>query len=125
MRAALCLFGLALSMTAVSAAAGHDERLSLRVSPVVAIAPATVTVQARVDADDQNRALQVTVESDGFTRSSQIQLDGKNAPRVSVFELRDIPSGLYEVRAVLVGVSGPRASSLKLLKVAGAPGAAR
>src|SRR5262245_42251766 len=121
MRIALILTSLCLALPATLAADNTTERLSLRVSPVVAVAPATVTVQARIDADDDNRALEVTVESDAFRRSSQIDLDGRNAPRVSVFELRDIPTGLYEVRAVLIGPSGPRATSLKLVKIA--PGA--
>ena len=118
MRIAVSLMTLCVAFPA-ALAARDDDRLSLRVSPIVAIGPATVTVQARIDASEDNRALEVTVESDGFRRSSQIQLDGKYAPRVSVFELRDIPSGLYEVRAVLVGASGPRASSLKLVKITG------
>ena len=122
MRIAIALFVLSIALPA-TVAADKVERLSLHVSPIVAVAPATVTVQARIDADDDNRALEVTVESDDFRRSSQIELAGKNAPRVSVFELRDIPTGLYEVRAVLLGPRGPRAATLKLVRIAPAPGA--
>lgn len=122
MRIAPLVLGLCVALPA-TLAADKEERLSLHVSPIVAIAPATVTVQARIDANDENRALAVTVESEGFSRRSQIELDGKNAPRLSVFELRDIPTGLYEVRAVLLGPHGPRATTLKLVKIAPAPGA--
>jgi hypothetical protein len=122
MRIAVIFFSLCMALPA-TLAADKEERLSLHVSPIVAIAPATVTVQARIDADDENRALAVTVESEDFSRSSQIELAGKNAPRLNVFELRDIPTGLYEVRAVLLGSHGPRATTLKLVKIAPAPGA--
>ena len=122
MRIALTLAGLC-ALVPATLSAGNDERLSLRVSPIVAMAPANVTVQALIDADEENRALEVTVESEDFLRRSQIELHGKSAPRVSVFELRDIPTGVYEVRAVLMGSRGPRATSLKLVKITPAPGA--
>lgn len=117
MRTALLLLGLALSLP-TTLAADDDHRLSLQVSPIVALEPAMVTVRATVGADDDNRGLEVIVESDSFRRSSQITLDGRNAPRLNVFELRDIPSGLYEVRAVLLGASGTRVSKLQVVKIA-------
>jgi len=122
MRNVLVLAGLCAILPA-TLSADNDERLSLRVSPIVGMAPAYVTVQARIGADDENRALEVTVESDDFLRRSQIELNGKDAPRLSVFEWRDIPTGVYEVRAVLIGSHGPRATSLKLVKITPAPGA--
>ena len=122
MRIASILLGLCIALPA-TLAADKEERLSLHVSPIVAMAPANVIVQARIDADDENRALEVTVESDDFLRRSQIELNGKSAPRVSVFELRDIPTGMYEVRAVLIGSHGPRATTLKLVRITPAPGA--
>lgn len=122
MRNALVLAGLCAVLSA-SVSADNDERLSLRVSPIVGMAPAYVTVQARIGANEENRALEVTVESDDFLRRSQIELNGKDAPRLSVFEWRDIPTGVYEVRAVLIGSHGPRATSLKLVKITPAAGA--
>jgi hypothetical protein len=121
MRIVLAMISLSLALPATLAADNPTDRLSLHVSPIVAIAPATVTVQARIDTDADNRALAISVESEEFSRSSQIELDGRNAPRLNVFELRDIPTGLYEVRAVLFGPNGPRATSLKLVRIA--PGA--
>ncbi len=122
MRIAVAVIGLC-ALVPAALSADNDERLSLRVSPIVAMAPAYVTVQARIGADEENRALEVTVESDDFLRRSQIELNGKDAPRVSVFEWRDIPTGVYEVRAVLMGSHGPRATSLKVVKITPAPGA--
>jgi hypothetical protein len=121
MRTTLLFAGLCLTVP-TALAADNEHRLALQVSPIVAMAPANVTIRAMIDSDDDNRVLEVTVESDAFRRSSQIPLDGKHAPRLNVVELRGIPTGLYEVRAVLVGPSGPRASSLKLVRIEPAAG---
>jgi len=50
--------------------------------------------------------------------SGRIQLDGRDAPVLSVVEFRNLPTGLYQITGVLVGEHGPRASVLKLAKVA-------
>ena len=60
-----------------------------------------------------------------YHRSSEIPLDGKNAQRVNVVELKGLPTGLYEVRAVLVGPGGPIANSMQLVKVEPAAGYSR
>jgi hypothetical protein len=83
-----------------------NDRLAMRVSPSVAYAPANLLVRASVEADAQNRALQIIAESPEFYRSSEIQLDGDRAPRTSMFEFRGLPGGMYRVRAVLKGAGG-------------------
>jgi hypothetical protein len=40
-------------------------------------------------------------------------------------EVRDVPTGLYEVRAVPVGLSGPIAKTMQLVKVERAAGSNR
>ncbi|HEV8318670.1 MAG TPA: hypothetical protein VGQ10_14745 [Vicinamibacterales bacterium] len=52
-------------------------------------------------------------------------LDGRNSQRTSVFELRNVPTGLYEVRAVLMGPGGPIAKTMQLVKVEPAAGSTR
>jgi hypothetical protein len=83
------------------AGASEEEKLSLRVSPNVSSAPTTVVVRAMVTPDADNRWLVVEADSGSFYRSSSIQLDGDNAPLVSEFTLRNLPSGKYAVSAVL------------------------
>lgn len=100
-RAILC--GL-LAVSAAPIAAG--ERLTIKVSPAVSFAPANLIVRAMIEADTKNRAIEIIAESGDFYRSSQVQLEGDNAPRITMFELRSLPSGTYEVRAVLLGVNG-------------------
>jgi hypothetical protein len=83
-----------------------DERLVMRVSPAVSYAPANLRVTTIVTSDKENRAIQVEAESDGFYRSSEIPLEGEEAPRTTVVEFRSIPGGNYTVRATLKGVNG-------------------
>ena len=94
----------------------------MRVSPAVAMAPAFLTVRVNVEAAAENRLLQVVAESPDFYRSSEIHLDGAQAAPIAVFEFRNLPSGLYQVTGVLVGVNGPRATVGGLAKVQPSPG---
>jgi len=107
------ILGALLCITAMPAGAGERERLTLRVSPAVAFAPANLVVRATVAADAQNRAVEIVAESQDFYRSSEIQLDGDRAPRTSLFEFRSLPSGTYEVKAVLRGSTGAELASVR------------
>ena len=101
------------------------EPLRLRVSPAMSVAPGFVTVQVSVEEDGQNRLLEVVAESPDFYRRSLIQLDGANAPRLTVIEFRDLPTGLYQVTGTLIGSQGTRATAQRLAKVAPSPGSVR
>src|SRR5262245_36126325 len=114
-RVCLCLL---IGASALNA----DQPLSVQVSPVLMPAPGYVSIRALVDASDENRALEITAESPDFVRGSTIQLDGRNAPRLSVFEFRDLPPGLYDVRAQLVGVHGKRAAVNRFVQIVPTPG---
>jgi len=113
----------AIGFTVVRIEAG--PRVAIRVSPAVAFAPAILTVRTTVEPSDENRLLTIEVDSSTYRRTSEIPLEGKNAQRTSVIELRDVPMGLYEVRAVLVGPSGPIAKTMQLVKVEAAAGSNR
>jgi hypothetical protein len=90
------------------------ELLTMRAST---FAPGTLTVRFTVETDADNRGLAVTAEGPAFYHSSQIQLDGNRAPRTTVFELRGLPTDVYEVRGILVGTSGPRARTVQLVRL--------
>jgi hypothetical protein len=98
------LFGILMLVTTLPMGAG--ERISVKVSPAVAFAPANLIVRAMIEANQENRAVEIIAESADFYRSSQIQLEGDKAPRTSTFEFRSLPPGTYEVRALLLGASG-------------------
>jgi hypothetical protein len=85
---------------------GADARLSMKVSPAVAFAPANLTMRATVVPDGRNRMLQVIAESGDYYRSSDIQLDGERAPRTTLVYFRSVPGGVYQVSAMLKGEGG-------------------
>lgn len=98
------LFGILMLIAAMPLGAG--ERMTMKVSPSFAFAPANLLVRAMVEADAQNRAVAIVAQSADFYRSSEIQLEGAKAPRTSIFEFRSLPPGSYEVTAALFGADG-------------------
>jgi hypothetical protein len=114
----LCVMGLAL-------ASEGGERLTMRVSPKMALEPALVTVRTVIEADPANRILEIVADSPEFYRSSSIQLDGANAPRLNVVQLRNLPTGTYKVTSVLTGADGHRTTVSQTVHVAPAPGFSR
>jgi hypothetical protein len=108
MKVRACLVGVAFLFSGVL---GASEKLSIRVSPAVAFAPANLIVRTTIEADHENRAIEIIAEADQFYRSSEIQLNGEYAPRTKTFEFRSLPTGMYSVRAVLKGVGGHHLAS--------------
>ena len=50
----------------------------------------------------------IVAQSSDFFRSSRIELDGRDAPPLSVFRMHpNLPPGLYEVSAFLIGDQRP------------------
>ena len=114
----LALGFLGILMLAATLPAGAGERMTLKVSPAVAFAPANLIVRTMIEADADNRAIAIVAESDDFYRSSEVQLDGDHAPRTNTFEFRSRPSGTYQVKAVLIGTaSEPRATARQQINV--------
>jgi hypothetical protein len=104
MKVAAIVLGFLLATSGPPAGAG--EKISMKTSPNVSYAPAHLTVRTTIEANVDNRALEVVIDSDGFYRSSRIELEGEEAPRTSIIEFRAIPSGHYLVSAKLLDQSG-------------------
>src|SRR6516162_7167410 len=104
MKVRAALFGILMFTATMPLGAG--ERLTLKVSPAVAFAPANLVVRASIALDADNRAIEIVAESQDFLRSSEIELEGDKAPRTSLFEFRNLPSGTYVVSANLLGING-------------------
>jgi hypothetical protein len=105
-------------MMAATLPLGAGEKMTMKVSPAVAFAPANLIVRAMIIADADNRAVEIVAESTDFYRSSMIQLEGDKAARINQFEFRSLPPGTYEVRANLFGSSGePRATIRQQINV--------
>jgi hypothetical protein len=118
MKIRFTLLTLLLVSSVLPLRAGSREPLAVRVSPAVSFAPANLIVRATIEADAGNRSVEVIAESSDFYRSSEIQLDGDNAPRTNTFEFRSLPSGTYEVKAILYGANGhPRAQARQQVNV--------
>ena len=81
-------------------------KLTLRVTPSVSTSPATVVVTATVARDAENRVLEVAADSGTFYRSSEVQLEGESAPLVTQVQLKNLPSGNYEIVVLLKDVRG-------------------
>ena len=80
-----------------------ERTLRAHVYPAVSRAPAEVRIEAVIARSDDNRRLEVTVDSEGYYRSTSVELDGARAARVHTVQFRGLPQGTYEVRAVLRG----------------------
>jgi hypothetical protein len=102
MRALLVVSG-ALILTVVTS--GAQERLTLQ-APTVMLAPGHLVVETLVEPDPSNGSIRVTAESAALYRSSEVALDGDSAPRRATFEFRDLPTGTYEIRALLLDAEG-------------------
>jgi hypothetical protein len=118
--AAVCAYLLAGAGTL-----NGGQPLTLQVSPAMAPAPAFISVRAHIEANDENRYLDIVAQSPDFYRSSRVSLDGGRAPRLSVFEFPSLPEGLYEISGTLVGSGGKRASVTRLVRVVWSSGSGR
>jgi hypothetical protein len=110
--------GLCVYLACSAASIAGERRLTIRVSPAAATAPAFVRVQVTVASDADNRALEVVADSSNFYRASHVPLDGEGAPTLRVFEFPHLPSGVYEMRATLIGSTGERATAATMIQVA-------
>jgi hypothetical protein len=98
------------------------ERVSIRVTPTVALAPADVTINAIVEPNAANRLIVVVADSGGYLRRSEEGLDGDSAPRANRFRLSGLPPGEYEIRVTVKGASGQELGSANAqVRVIGEP----
>ena len=100
------LIGLLAVSAALPLGAREKDPMALKVSPAVSFAPANLVVRATIENDVKNRSVEIVAESESFYRSSEMQLDGDRAPRTTMFEFRNLPQGVYEVRAILYAEDG-------------------
>ena len=102
MKKTIALFGLMLA----ALPAGGSAPLKLSVTPAHAFAPATLRIRATVEPNAANRKLAVIADGVNFYRSSEIPLDGEQAPKMVETRFADLPDGEYDISAVLTDLSG-------------------
>jgi len=100
----LLMLSTFVALTAISASSG--EQLRIAVTPAQSFAPSNLNIRARVVRDAENRALTVVAESEEFYRSSQVPLEGEQAPSTIMFQFRGVPDGEYQVYAILTDSVG-------------------
>ena len=100
--------------------AGSGQPLTLALSPVHSFAPATVRIRARIEPNADNRLLTIVADGPNFYRSSEMQLDGEEAPKTVELWFREVPAGDYEVSAIVTTTSGrPRVTARSSMTVLG------
>ena len=92
-----------------SAKLGHP--ITVRVTPAFAIEGSPVQAMVRVARHAENRLLRITVDSENYFRSSDVELDGENAAITHYLPMNSLPAGEYAFLAVVYGPSGERARS--------------
>jgi hypothetical protein len=98
-----------MSASAASRAERQGQRpAALNVRPRMAMAGSGVRILVRVPADAENRRLRVTIDSESFSRTSEIDLEGLRAAEAHWFDLPALPAGDYLVEAVVYGSTGER-----------------
>jgi hypothetical protein len=90
----------ALTRSSVLSAREPDVTVSL---PAVMRAAGAVRAVVRIPRDADNRMLRVTFDSGSFYRSSEVPLEGANAPQTHAFTWHALPAGTYDVTIELVG----------------------
>lgn len=92
---------------------GAGDRITMKVSPAVAFAPANLIIRTMIEANENNRTMEIIAQSPEFYRSSEIQLDGAHAPRTTTFKFRSVPGGMYEVKATVRDQDGNMLASAR------------
>jgi hypothetical protein len=89
--------GPASAGTRLDTEGGGSRNLWTHIEPGAARAPAEVRIEVLVTPSDDNRTLDVTVDSANYYRGSSIELDGARAARFHAVAYRDMPAGTYTV----------------------------
>jgi hypothetical protein len=96
-----------------------QQPVTMRLSARMAFAPAVIRSVIRVTPHRDNRMLRLTLDSDDYYRSSDVELDGSSAPSAHYFNWASLPAGSYKVVATVFGAGGERAQTFTTLDVRG------
>jgi hypothetical protein len=88
---------------AVAQADKPADELTLRLTPRFVSAPGYLRSLIRVAPNDKNRVLRVEIDSAGYYRSSDIQLEGASAPMSHFVDWKEVPAGKYDLRVTVLG----------------------
>lgn len=83
-----------------------DASVAVSVRPTIAFSGGEVRATVRTPRDARNRELRVVVEAAEYYASSDVQLDGDEAPTTHQFSWKALPGGDYRVEAILLRDDG-------------------
>ena len=99
------------SLARVLTQTANTRPIELRLTSRFAISPATMRSLVRVAPHEDNRKLRIEIDSPGYFRASEIDLDGLNAPPNHYFTWSELPAGSYSIVVTVLGTNGRRISS--------------
>jgi hypothetical protein len=79
--------------------------------------PATVRLTVVVAPDERNRTLRVEADGDSFFRAAEASLMGAKDKRFHTVEFRNVPSGVYVLRAEVLSTDAVLGSATQSLSV--------
>lgn len=91
--------------------------ITVRVTPTFAIEGSPVQAMVRVTPNAENRLLRITVDSESYFRSSDVQLDGDQAAITHYLPMHSLPTGEYAFLAVVYGPDRERARSYETFRL--------
>ena len=91
---------------AVTQADKPADELTLRLTPRFVSAPGYLRSLIRVVPNADNRVLRVEIDSAGYYRSSDIELEGASAPMSHFVDWKAVPAGKYDLIVSVLGPSG-------------------
>lgn len=105
----------------INGSAAPDDIVELRLTASFAMAPASVGGVIRVPRNEDNRLLRIVADSANYYRSSDIELEGANAPLNHTVWFKEMPAGQYNIEVTVFGPHGPRGVRMERLEVMGSP----
>ncbi len=117
MKSSIVLVLAAALLAAAAPSTGGEKVLDVRVVTAPGPAPKDLVIQAFIERDPRNRALQFVVDSGDFYGSSTSELEGDRAPRAQEARFRRVPGGEYQVIVRLMSADGERARSVVTVAV--------
>jgi hypothetical protein len=83
-----------------------DRPILITVGPSISFEPGNIRIISRVEPSADNRALVIEVESGSHYSSSEVPLQGEQAPRSRSMLLKNLPAGNYQVVATVRTATG-------------------
>ena len=113
------LVGFSGVLLAGALSSAADAPVTLAVRPTILFAGRDVRTTVHTPRDARNRELRIVVEAADYYKSSDVQLDGTDAPATHQFNWQGLPSGAYRVEAILTREGGETRSVTQCFAVLG------